>query len=194
VRLGLTDKVKFLHNVPDGDLPSFYRNALCFALRVFTKDLVCPYSSNAYKCPVVVSNVSSLPEIAGTAGVYVDPKILIVLPGTFDSGPTKKLIQGKTRIQKGLHKLNYFLGRKRQTDTGNTYGGREASGMRFIIDFWVYLATLTVYSQSYNTVILYRFIFRVNIGRDSSIHWLASLTSRRELRSDTTRSSVMMLF
>jgi len=46
--------------------------------------------------------------------------------------------------------------------------------MRFIIDFWVYLATLTGFIPSHTIrLFLYRNIFRMGIGRDSSIHWLA---------------------
>jgi len=45
--------------------------------------------------------------------------------------------------------------------------------MRFIIDFWVYLATLTGIIPSHIIrLFLYRYVFRVKIGKDSSIHWL----------------------
>ncbi len=46
--------------------------------------------------------------------------------------------------------------------------------MRFIIDFWVYLATLTGLIPSHTVrLFLYRHLFRIEIGSDSSIHWLA---------------------
>jgi acetyltransferase-like isoleucine patch superfamily enzyme len=46
--------------------------------------------------------------------------------------------------------------------------------MRWIIDFWVYLATLTGYVPSHTIrLFLYRYFFRVSIGNDSSIHWRA---------------------
>lgn len=46
--------------------------------------------------------------------------------------------------------------------------------MRWIIDFWVYVATLTGYIPSHIIrLALYRNIFRIKIGKDSSIHWLA---------------------
>lgn len=46
--------------------------------------------------------------------------------------------------------------------------------MRWIIDFWVYLATLTGYIPSHTIrLFLYRSVFRVKIGHDSSIHWRA---------------------
>lgn len=46
--------------------------------------------------------------------------------------------------------------------------------MRALIDFWVYLATLTGYIPSHTIrLFLYRYVFRVKIGKDSSIHWRA---------------------
>ena len=46
--------------------------------------------------------------------------------------------------------------------------------MRFLIDFWVYLATLTGFIPSHTIrLFLYRHLFRVKIGKESSIHWLA---------------------
>lgn len=46
--------------------------------------------------------------------------------------------------------------------------------MRWLIDFWVYLATLTGYLPSHTIrMFFYRHFFRVAVGRDSSIHWRA---------------------
>jgi glycosyltransferase involved in cell wall biosynthesis len=109
-RFSLTGKVKFLHNVPDGDLPSFYRNALCFALPSLYEGFGLPVlEAMAYKCPVVVSNVSSLPEIAGIAGVYVDPKnVDDIARGLLTAVRQRNLMQGKYRIQKGLAQVKLF--------------------------------------------------------------------------------------
>lgn len=46
--------------------------------------------------------------------------------------------------------------------------------MRILIDFWVYLATLTGCIPSHTIrLFLYRYFFRIKIGKESSIHWLA---------------------
>ncbi len=46
--------------------------------------------------------------------------------------------------------------------------------MRYIIDFWVFLCTLTGLIPSHTIrLFLYRYLFRIKIGKDSSIHWLA---------------------
>jgi len=45
---------------------------------------------------------------------------------------------------------------------------------RLIIDFWVFLANITGCIPSHRIrLFLYRIVFRIKIGRDSSIHWLA---------------------
>lgn len=46
--------------------------------------------------------------------------------------------------------------------------------MRLLIDFWVYLCTLTGFIPSHTIrLFLYRTLFRVQIGKDTSIHWRA---------------------
>ncbi len=46
--------------------------------------------------------------------------------------------------------------------------------MRALIDFWVFLATLTGLIPSHTIrLFLYRHLFRIKIGRHSSVHWLA---------------------
>ncbi len=46
--------------------------------------------------------------------------------------------------------------------------------MRIFIDFWVYLATLTGYIPSHTIrLFLYRHLYRIKIGKDTSIHWRA---------------------
>ena len=46
--------------------------------------------------------------------------------------------------------------------------------MRIVIDFWIFLATLTGLIPSHMIrLFLYRHVFRMRIGKDTSIHWLA---------------------
>lgn len=46
--------------------------------------------------------------------------------------------------------------------------------MRLLIDFWVYCCTITGYIPSHTIrLLLYRHLYRVHIGKDSSIHWRA---------------------
>lgn len=46
--------------------------------------------------------------------------------------------------------------------------------MRVLIDFWIFLCTLTGLIPSHTIrLLLYRTLFSVRVGRDSSIHWRA---------------------
>ncbi len=73
--LGLQDKVKFLGYVPDGDLPALYSGATVFVYPSFYEGFGLPVLE-AMSCgaPAITSNVSSLPEVAGDAGLLVDPR------------------------------------------------------------------------------------------------------------------------
>ena len=73
-RLGLEARVRFLHGVPDGDLPALYNGAVLLTTPSFYEGFGLP-ALEAMACgtPVVVSNRGSLPEVVGEAGVLVDP-------------------------------------------------------------------------------------------------------------------------
>lgn len=73
-KLGLKDKVIFTDFVPEEDKPGLIAGAKVFVLPSFWEGFGLDVL-NAMACgvPVVVSNVGSLPEVAGEAGVLVDP-------------------------------------------------------------------------------------------------------------------------
>lgn len=74
LKYGVASRVKFLDYVPDEDLPGLYQGARCFALPSLYEGFGLPVlEAMAQNCPVVVSNISSLPEIAGNEGIYIDP-------------------------------------------------------------------------------------------------------------------------
>ncbi len=118
-KFGVEDRVKFLDFVPDGDLPSFYRHALCFALPSLYEGFGLPVlEAMAYKCPVVVSNVSSLPEIAGKAGIYVDAgSAQSIAGGLLTAVRQRNLIQGKQRVNAGLAQMKKFTWEKAARQT-----------------------------------------------------------------------------
>ncbi|MCS7283010.1 MAG: glycosyltransferase family 1 protein [Anaerolineae bacterium] len=72
--LGLEFSVRFLEDVPDGDLPALYSGATLLAMPSFYEGFGLP-ALEAMACgtPVVLSNRGSLPEIAGGAAVVVNP-------------------------------------------------------------------------------------------------------------------------
>lgn len=73
-KFNIQNKVKFLDSVSDEDLISFYQNAFCFVLPSLYEGFGLPVlEAMQYGCPVITSNVSSLPEAGGDAALYVDP-------------------------------------------------------------------------------------------------------------------------
>jgi glycosyltransferase involved in cell wall biosynthesis len=73
--LGLKKRIIFTGFVPDEVLPTLYQKARCFVLVSLYEGFGLPVlEAMAYGCPVVASKVSSLPEVAGKAGVLVDPE------------------------------------------------------------------------------------------------------------------------
>lgn len=73
--LHLSDHVRFLHDVPDEDLPGLYSAARVLAMPSFYEGFGLP-ALEAMSCgtPVVVANRASLPEVVGEAGLLVNPE------------------------------------------------------------------------------------------------------------------------
>lgn len=71
---GATDRVRFLSFVSIDELAALYRNATLFVYPSLYEGFGIPvleaFSSG---CPVLASNVTSIPEVAGDAAIYVDP-------------------------------------------------------------------------------------------------------------------------
>lgn len=73
-KFGVEDRVKFLDFVPDEDLPALYHNAQCFLWPSLYEGFGLPIlEAMKNDCPVITSNVSSLPEAGGDAALYVTP-------------------------------------------------------------------------------------------------------------------------
>lgn len=73
-KLDLEDRVNFLGFIPTEDLPYLLAGAKAFVLPSLWEGFGIPVlEAMAMGCPVIVSNVSSLPEVVGKAGLLVDP-------------------------------------------------------------------------------------------------------------------------
>jgi len=71
----VTKNLKLLGYVPDEDLPPLYAGALCFVYPSLYEGFGLPVlEAMASGAPVITSNVSSLPEAAGEAGILVNPE------------------------------------------------------------------------------------------------------------------------
>jgi len=74
-RLGLEQRVHFTGYVPRDDLPALLSAARLFLLPSLYEGFGLPVlEAMACELPVICSNVSSLPEVAGDAAILVDPR------------------------------------------------------------------------------------------------------------------------
>lgn len=71
---GLRESVRFLGYLPRAHVPTLYRHAACLVFPSLFEGFGMPVlEAMASGCPVVCSNTSSLPEIAGDAAELIDP-------------------------------------------------------------------------------------------------------------------------
>ena len=111
------DKVKFLDFVPDEDLPSFYKNAACFVLPSLYEGFGVPVlEAMKYGCPVVTSNVSSLPEAGGDAALYIDPLSVEDITKKLELVINDKDLRQKL-IKKGYEQVKKFSWEKTARET-----------------------------------------------------------------------------
>lgn len=118
-RFGVAEKVKFLDFVPDAELSAFYQNALCLAMPSLYEGFGLPVlEAMAYGCQVVVSNISSLPEIAGKTGVYVDPQdVGSIAKGLLTAIKERNQSVGESRIKTGLARAKQFTWKRTANQT-----------------------------------------------------------------------------
>lgn len=102
-KFGVKEQVKFLGFVANNDLPGLYEEALCFALPSLYEGFGLPVlEAMSCGCQVVVSNNSSLPEIAGKAGIYIKPDDHhSIASGLRQAVLEKDTAKGKERIRIG---------------------------------------------------------------------------------------------
>ncbi len=71
---GMTDYVHFIGFADEADLPALYSGAVCFAFPSLYEGFGLPVlEAMACGTPVVTSNLSSLPEVAGEAALTISP-------------------------------------------------------------------------------------------------------------------------
>jgi len=116
-KYGVEDKVKFLENIPDSELAIFYQHAICYVLPSLYEGFGLPVlEAMQHNCPVITSNISSLPEAGGDAALYVDPENVEDI-----AEKMRKLISDKTLreelIAKGKKQVQKFSWEKAAKET-----------------------------------------------------------------------------
>ncbi|MDR0733927.1 MAG: glycosyltransferase family 4 protein [Dysgonamonadaceae bacterium] len=114
--MGLSDRVKGFIVKNDAEMCRLYSDAVCFVYPSLKEGFGMPIlEAFACKCPVLVSNASCLPEIAGDAGLYFDPYDLDSLIDRLSQILSSNDMRNEL-IHKGIKRSGggYFRGEKRQ--------------------------------------------------------------------------------
>ncbi len=99
-KFDILNRVTFLHEVVNAELPFFYKHASLFVLPSLYEGFGLPIlEAMKYKCPVVTSNVSSLPEAGGDAALYVNPEDVSEIAEKIDE------VLGNTKLRDRMIKL-----------------------------------------------------------------------------------------
>lgn len=120
-KLGIQDKVKFLGYVPDNDLPDLYIGAQALLFPSLFEGFGLPIlEAFACNCPVLTSNTSSLPEVAGKAAIIVDPYSIENISQGILQLTTNSQLRTKL-IKAGNEQLNKFSWEKAAKETLNLF-------------------------------------------------------------------------
>ena len=105
---GLEERVHFLGFVSDEQLRALYRRASVYVhASLFEGFGLTVLEAMACGCPVVTSNLSSLPEVAGDAAVLVDPRDPAAIAAGLASVCADPRLAGELR-RKGLERAGAF--------------------------------------------------------------------------------------
>jgi len=117
-KLKKNDFVSYLGHVPTNDLAALYMGSAVFLYPSLYEGFGLPIlEAFASNTPVVTSNTSSMPEVAGDAAVLVDPESV----NDIAEGIIKALGNSKKLIIKGRKRLKFFSWRKTATKTMKVY-------------------------------------------------------------------------
>ncbi len=119
--LALKPHCFFLGRVSNHDLFHLYNAALCLVHPAFYEGFgLTPLEAMACGTPVVVSNVSSLPEVVGDAGLLVDPKNDEEITVALWRVLTDSTLRDQLRV-KGLQRAEAFSWERAARETMEVY-------------------------------------------------------------------------
>jgi len=120
-RLGLSQRVSFIGPVSDEELPLLYAGASVFLFPSLYEGFGLPVlEAMACGTPVITSNVTSLPEIAGDAAVVIDPVNTRELIDAMIRVLTNEALAKELR-QKGLDRARRFTWEETARQTLQVY-------------------------------------------------------------------------
>ncbi len=116
-KYNIVDRIKFLDFVSDEELPALYKNAICYVLPSLYEGFGLPVlEAMKYGCPVITSNISSLPEAAGDAALFVNPEKTEEIENALEKVITDEKLR-EVLIQKGYKQIKKFSWEKAASET-----------------------------------------------------------------------------
>jgi glycosyltransferase involved in cell wall biosynthesis len=116
-KLGIEEQVRFLGYIPDEKLPTLYSGAKAFLFPSLFEGFGLPIlEAFACGCPVLTSNISSMPEVAGKTAILVNPYSI----DEITQGIQQISTNGKQRqkmIQSGFVQVQKFSWEKAARET-----------------------------------------------------------------------------
>lgn len=117
----IKEKIRILGYVSEEKLVELYKKATCLIYPSFYEGFGLPIlEAMSLGCPVITSNVSSMPEVGGNAVMYVDPEnsedIKITILKVIESEEIRKEL-----IKKGLNQAKKFSWQKCARETREKY-------------------------------------------------------------------------
>jgi len=120
-RLGISRQSKLVGLVSDAELVAYYQQATVFVFPSLYEGFGLPVlEAMGCGCPVICSNVSSLPEVAGDAAVLVDPKDSDQLAAALSRVLESPALQGELKAR-GLARAGEFSWDRTATETLAVY-------------------------------------------------------------------------
>lgn len=112
-RMGLSEKVIFLHNVSDEELLTLYKNALAFVTPSLMEGFGLPaLEAMANNCLVLASNIPALREVCGDAAVYFDPYDIKDIAKKMETACFNDSNHQSRKKEEGLERTKLFSWRK----------------------------------------------------------------------------------
>ena len=119
--LGLKDQVVFAGPVSEADLPALYSGAMLFVFPSLYEGFGLPVlEAMACGTPVVCSNTSSLPEVAGNAALLVEPQDVTALADALSRAANDGELRQAMR-QKGMTQAARFSWERTAQETLTAY-------------------------------------------------------------------------
>ncbi len=107
-KLNVSNRVVFLGRVPENDLPGLYRGALALVFPSLYEGFGLPVvEAMACGTPVLASNSTSMPEVAGDAALLVDPMSVELIKTGIEHICSDSVLRQKLQ-EKGLQRVKLF--------------------------------------------------------------------------------------